>query len=256
MTSPLPRDAVAELIDIPATVLGEQVHRDEHILLWQVRGTTDFRVRDRCATSWDELTVRAAHALWIPAGAAHTVHVHANSTMLPTFFPVTTTATTMRGHRLVPVDNVRQSLILAHIQQATTAIRPPVNIGRQLLLLMEDAPEILDGLPTPTSAPARRVAHVIRFNPGVDRSAAELAAFAHASLRMVQRQFTTETGLPLTQWRTRARMAAGADLLRSGSSLDDVANRVGYADVSTFCRAFKSHYGVPTSEYLKRYTTA
>lgn len=244
---------IADLIHIPATDLAERVHTAEHLLLWQVRGGSDFTLLSPRRQEEQTLHLTAGHALWLPAGYRHTVHVHADSTLLPTFYPVTSTATRLAGPVVVPVDEVLTSLILAQIQLNTTAIQPVANIARQILALIEDAPKITDSLPTPTSEPARRIADAIRFNPGDDRSAAELAASVHTSLRSVQRHFTAETGMNLQQWRTRARLGAGAELLRDGGNLSAVANRVGYADVSSFCRAFKAHYGVPTREYLKRY---
>lgn len=251
MTTPPPD--IADLIHIPAADVPERVHADEHLLLWQVRGVSDFSVRSPDASDWAELRLTAGHVLWIPAGYLHSIHVHENSTMLPTFYPVATTATRLAGTVIVPVDDVLQALIHAQLQVHHTIIQPHANIARQILALIEDAPRVNDNLPTPTSEPARRISEAVRFNPGDDRSAVELAAFVHTSLRSVQRHFSAETGMNLQQWRTSVRVIAGAELLRSGSTLSAVAARTGYADVSSFCRAFKSHYGVPTGEYLKRY---
>jgi AraC-like DNA-binding protein len=244
---------IADLIHIPATDLAERVHTTEHLLLWQVRGGSHFELLHPHRRATRTLQLTTGHALWLPAGYRHTVHVHADSTLLPTFYPVASTATRLTGPVIVPVSEVLTSLILAQLQLNTTAIRPPADIARQILALIEDAPKVSDSLPTPTSVPARRIAEAIRFNPGDDRTVAELAASVHTSLRSIQRHFAAETGMNLQQWRTRARLSAGAELLRSGSSLAAVAHRTGYADVSSFCRAFKSHYGVPTGEYLKQY---
>ncbi|HIW90892.1 MAG TPA: AraC family transcriptional regulator [Candidatus Corynebacterium avicola] len=244
---------ISHLLHIPATNIPERVHHDLHLLLWQVRGVSDFMLRPPGSMSSHDIQLSAGHVLWLPVGYRHKVHVHANSTMLPTFFDAASTATSLNGPTIIPVDDILQSLILAQIQMNHTVIRPEANIARQILSLIEDAPKANDSLPTPTSEPARRIAEAIRFNPGDDRSASELAESVHTSLRSVQRHFTAETGMNLQQWRTRVRVIAGAGLLRNGSTLTAVAGRTGYADVSSFCRAFKSHYGVPTGEYLKRY---
>ncbi|WP_066584164.1 helix-turn-helix transcriptional regulator [Corynebacterium provencense] len=252
---PLPRsaDTAAALVHIPSTDLAERVHTGEHLLLWQVRGESDFRLRTPTDSTAEHRQLTAGHALWLPAGVLHSVHVNANSTMIPTFYPVASTATRLSGPVVVPVDPVLQVLILAQLQQTTTAIRPRANISRQVLSLLEDAPKIMDSLPTPTSSPARTIAEAIRFNPGDERTLAELAESVHTSLRTVQRQFTAETGISIRQWRTRVRLTAAAQLLRAGGTLAAVANRVGYADVSSFCRAFKAHHSMTTGEYLRRY---
>lgn len=251
MTTPPPENA--SLIHIPAADLPERVHTVHHLLLWQVRGLSDFSLRYPGTEGWSERRLTAGHVLWLPADYRHKVHVHEDSTMLPTFYPVRSTATRLTGPTVVSVDDVLQALILAQLQMNNTAIQPEANIARQILALIEDAPEVKDPLPTPTSEPARRIADAIRFNPGDDRTVAELAASVHTSLRSIQRQFAAETGMNLQQWRTSVRVIAGAELLRTGSTLAAVAKRTGYADVSSFCRAFKAHYGVPTGEYLKRY---
>lgn len=245
---------ITTLVHIPATDLPERTHSAEHLLLWQVRGTSDFTLRRANDEHWTDLRLTAGHALWLPAATRHRVHVHAESTLLPTFYPVVSTATRLRGPVIIPVNDVLQALILAQIQLHTTAIRPRANIARQILALVDTAPKVTDALPTPTNGPARQIADAIRFNPGDDRSTTELAASVHTSLRSIQRHFSAETGMTLQQWRTRARVSAGAELLRSGSTLAAVADRTGYADVSSFCRAFKAHYGMTTSEYLRRYS--
>lgn len=254
MPLPLSTDTASALVYIPPTELAERVHHMEHLLLWQVRGKSAFCLREEKSGRDEHHRLTAGHALWLPAGITHVVRVDANSTVIPTFYPVETTATRLTGPVVVPVDAVLQTLILAQLQQSTTAIKPHADIDRQVLALIENAPKVSDDLPTPTSPPARTIAGAIRFNPGDDRTLAELAASVHASLRTVQRHFTAETGVNLQQWRTRVRLSSGAELLRSGSSLSAVANRVGYADVSSFCRAFKSHYGMTTGEYLGRYS--
>lgn len=240
---------------VHATDVPERVHNDEHLLLWQVRGLSDFMLRRPDSTSSHDLQLSAGHVLWLPAGYRHQVHVHANSTLLPTLFDTTSTATSLNGPTIIPVDDILQALLLAQLQMNHTMIQPEANIARQILSLIEDAPKANDSVPTHTSEPARRIAEAIRFNPGDDRSASELAESVHTSLRSVQRHFTAETGMNLQQWRTSVRVIAGAELLRTGSTLTAVAGRTGYADVSSFYRAFKSRYGVPTGEYLERYVT-
>lgn len=221
--------------------------------MWQVRGTADFSLRRPDTHTWSDFQVTGGHALWVPVDYRHRAHVHENSTMLPTMYPAASTATRLTGPVIVPVSDVLQALLLAQLQVNHTVVQHRANIARQILALIEDAPKVNDNLPTPTSEPARRIADAIRFNPGDDRSAADLAASVHTSLRSIQRSFAAETGMNLQQWRTSVRVIAGAELLRSGSSLTAVAGRTGYAEVSSFCRAFKSHYGVPTGEYLRRY---
>lgn len=258
-------------VHVPAVDVLERVHDDKHSLLWQVRGTADIGVQVTAGPygaagagtdsgtdagtgrRFRTVTLTAGHALWIPAGVHHRLHVHADSTVLPTFHPVRTVDAHPTSVVTVPVGETLQTLMLVKLQQRATVIRPKVNISRQIAALIRDAPGIADDLPTPFSEPARRIAGILRAAPGDPRTLAELAASVHTSLRTVQRSFTAETGMTLNRWRSLARLGAGAELLRSGHGLAAVANRVGYANESSFCRAFKAHFGITTREYRRRY---
>jgi AraC-like DNA-binding protein len=250
---------ITDTVHIPAVDVVERVHDDKHALLWQVRGASGIGVRIPAAADGTPgrrlrtVTLTAGHALWIPAGIRHRLHVHAESTVLPTFHPVHIVDAHPTSVVTVPVGEALQTLILVKLQQRATVIRPRVNISRRIAAFIADAPAVTDSLPTPLNEPARQVAEAIRSDPGDDRTLAELAASVHTSLRTIQRSFTAETGMSLNRWRSLARLGAGAELLCSGRGLAAVANRVGYANESSFCRAFKTYFGITTSEYRRRY---
>lgn len=241
-----PRRASRRLY-LPSVHVPRRVHHDEHLLLWQVRGSADVILDD------ETCTLAAGHALWLPAGSDHALQVHENSVMLPMFFETADSATTLHRVSLIAVDRDLRTLFLACIQSQQTVIRPAANIARQILSIIEQQPAPSPKLPMPSTEAAAFVAESLRFNPGDDRSADELARGAHSSLRTVERAFKSETGMTLRQWRIRNRMETAGRLLRSAQSLEAVAHRVGYTDASAFRRVFKAHFGCTPSEYATRY---
>jgi AraC-like DNA-binding protein len=234
-------------VHVPPVSIPARVESDKHVLLWQVRGRSDFDV-DGEARRLDR-----GFALWVPVGTRHAFTTHANSVLLPMFFEVAETATTLRAPTVITVDRDLRTLFLAFVQSTYSIIRPHANIARQILALIEERPVLVTALPMPTSEAALIVAEALRFNPGDDRGVDELAESAHASTRTIERAFLAETGMTLRQWRIRNRMEAAGILLRARTTPDAVARRVGYANTSAFRRVFKGHFGITPSQYIARF---
>jgi AraC-like DNA-binding protein len=235
-------------VDLPPAAIPPRVHDDEHLLLWQVRGTSTLHV-DGVAH-----VLTMGHALWLPAGVGHRGTVHANSVLLPMFFPVASAATTLRRPTLISVDREMRNLFLAEVQMSYTVIQPAIDLSSQILALIESCPAASTLLPMPTSESARAVADHLRRNPGDPRGLTELAAQVHTSVRSLERIFLAETGTTVRAWRMQARMETAATLLRAGATVGAVASRVGYADAASLRRAFRRHYGMGPAEYAQTFS--
>jgi AraC-like DNA-binding protein len=61
--------------------------------------------------------------------------------------------------------------------------------------------------------------------------------------------FKEDMGMPPHQYILRMRLQEAARLLRSGSTVSEAASNVGYADASSFARAFKGYYGVQPGRF-------
>ncbi|MBK1787312.1 helix-turn-helix domain-containing protein [Prauserella cavernicola] len=232
---------------IPAISITGRREDRVHILLWQMAGTSDLVVEG------EVITLTTGHALWVPLGARHEFTVHADSVLMPVIFDAADTATTLHEPGLVTVSQELQTLMLAYVTAWNSIIKPEANLARQILGLIEESPVLSTTLPMPTSEPAQIIAETLRFNPGDTRSAVELAESVHASSRTIRRAFETETGMSLRQWRIHNRMEAASILLRSDTTLDAVAHRVGYTNVNAFRRVFQGHFGISPTEYVRRY---
>lgn len=234
---------------IPPTTSLEFQENHLHVLLWQARGAADVRVEGQ------QRTLTRGHALWIPVGTRHQFTVQANSATIPLFFDSTEIATTLREPTVIDVNADLRTLMLVYQVSFHTSVRPEANLARQILSIAEKSQTRPTALPMPSSEPARRVAETLRFNPGDTRSIEELAQSVHTSQRSIERSFRAETGMTLRQWRIRNRMEAAAALLRTETSPDTVALRVGYTNTESFRRVFREHYGATPLEYSRRFSS-
>lgn len=230
-------------LNIPAVALPTRVHTDHHVLLWQVVGCAGVTCGE------DQISLRQAHCLWLPARVSHLVEVEPDSITLPLTFDVETTATTLASLSLLPADPRLPTLALALIQAQLTSQDPPPNVRRQILSLLETTVGQTSKLVMPTSPAARSVAEALRFDPGDERLVQDWARLMATSTRSIERAFLRETGLTLQHWRLRCRMEAAALLIPHSSSIAAVAHRVGYENHSSFGRVFKAHFGVSPTEF-------
>lgn len=86
-------------------------------------------------------------------------------------------------------------------------------------------------------------------DPGRIPSMSEIAAELHVDPRTLRRQLSTEDA----SFRTlveEARTALSPGLFEIGLSVEEVAKRLGYAEASSFSRAFTRWHGVPPSHYV------
>lgn len=222
----------------------------DDLVLWQVLGQCDFEF------GTGAFTVRAGQGLWVPAGLRHSFRMHAGGALLPMALDGALHIPPFRRPTVFHVDAELQALLYAHMQQVTSRIQRDADIGPQVLRALTRQRVLPATLPMPTEGPAAVVAEALRADPSDDRSVGDLAEAAHASVRTIERAFLAQTGQTLREWRTRNRMDAAAEMLRRRVSPEAVAHRVGYASVSAFRRAFKTHHGMTPSAFTQRFGRA
>lgn len=98
-------------------------------------------------------------------------------------------------------------------------------------------------LPRLSSAIARQVADALVADPADTPRIRDLAAQFGVSDRTLERAFVAEAGMPLGEWRQRARIGRAIALLAGGLDVKDVALEVGYETPSAFVVAFKKYVG-------------
>ena len=75
----------------------------------------------------------------------------------------------------------------------------------------------------------------------------DLASRFYLSKYHMMRRFRAETGYSIHSYVTEKRLLLAQQLLQSGASLTDTAERCGYQDYSTFSRAYKKRFGCAPS---------
>lgn len=95
-----------------------------------------------------------------------------------------------------------------------------------------------------------QVKKLITENLSADLQRDELAAMAHVSPGYLGRVFKKETGMSLTDYITKKRMAMAKQLLvKTSLSITDISSRVGINYPSYFTKIFKEQTGVTPQEY-------
>lgn len=61
--------------------------------------------------------------------------------------------------------------------------------------------------------------------------------------------FSQKLGISFYRWVTQRRLIAAKNLIQEGKAMEEIAERVGFGDYTTFYKAFKKEYGISPSQY-------
>lgn len=107
-------------------------------------------------------------------------------------------------------------------------------------------------LPWPQSVLLQRICEALYEHPDDRRSLAEWGRVLGASPRTLTRRFEKETGISLREWRRRLRLFLAMEWLCAGTSVTEVALKLGYASTAAFTYMFRREVGSPPSEWRER----
>ncbi len=85
-----------------------------------------------------------------------------------------------------------------------------------------------------------------------DKPLGEMGSALGYSYSYLSRLFSAHMGSTLRQYYDRRRFERAVELLGESYSLAVIAEKLGFADAPTFCKAFKKYYNVSPGEYRKR----
>jgi AraC family transcriptional activator FtrA len=82
----------------------------------------------------------------------------------------------------------------------------------------------------------------------------ELSALANTSPRTLQRQFTARTGMSMSRWLIDERLTAARELLETTTlTIEQIAQRAGFASADLLRKHFATRFGIPPSRYREAF---
>lgn len=218
------------------------------VLTWASQGVITVAV-DRSV--W---VVPTQQALWIPAGAPHSVRMAGKGVLRQVYFADGATGRLAGGPSVVTVTPLLAALLRRACDLGELSRDAPEQ-ERLIDLLLDELIETPLGpidLPMPSDTRALIVAEQIHANPQQSpRDVRALSRGCGASVRTLERLFRSETGLSFGAWRQRARLVHAMTKLAEGSSVTQAGIAAGYAGTSAFVAAFRRLTGVTPGRYAK-----
>lgn len=106
-------------------------------------------------------------------------------------------------------------------------------------------------LPMPTDKRLGRLREWIMANPSDPGSIDSWAARMDISPRTLSRLVTRETGMSFGRWRTQLHLMLALQWMAQGTTVQDVADGLGYENASSFVVMFRKVLGETPGRYLK-----
>ena len=79
----------------------------------------------------------------------------------------------------------------------------------------------------------------------------DIAGRFYVSESTISQTFRKKMGVSFYRWVTQRRLIAAKLLIEEGKLMEEVAETVGFADYSTFYRAFRQEYGISPRQFSK-----
>lgn len=219
-------------------------HRKGQLIL-SLRGAVSCEVRDAL---W---LVPPQHAVWIPSGTSHRVHItqNANTYFLfiePNAAVMPDTCCTLSISPLI------KELIL-HLAEQDPAYPSDSKTARLANVLIEhlcDAPLKDLHLPISDDPKIKHITHALFAHPDDRTTLRQWADRLATSERSLARLVKNETGFSFGRWRQQLHLMIALSLLAEGQSVQNVAGNLGYDSVNAFITMFKKALGKSPTQYF------
>ncbi|MFD7551395.1 helix-turn-helix domain-containing protein [Streptomyces sp. NPDC059578] len=185
-------------------------------------------------------------ALWIPAGVPHSARFGTDSVIAVEVFYASSFRLPFRRVTTLNTTNDQRHLLLARMRSSTGPDNPDV-FSALTACRANRLP-----LPQPTGLATTYVAQELARRPSDARTATEWAQAAYTNSTSLRRAFRAETGLPLSEWRTRLRLNHSLTLLEQGHMVSAVAAWVGFS-TNGYILAFRRYFGQTPGTYVRNW---
>ncbi|MGO1297939.1 MAG: AraC family transcriptional regulator [Vibrio sp.] len=188
---------------------------------------------------------------WIPANCKHRAHALTNlegwliHVAMDSAYPVHPSVFVMDTFCHALLDK------LTHCSQDTF---PDIYLSYMVEIIGHELCQSHDtklAIPMPVDRRARKIAEHLLSQPEQIANRQQLTQRFGISTRTLSRIFIKETGLTFNQWRQLAKLITSMQWLLDGMSVQDVAERSGYSNVSAYISAFKQWFAETPGQFQK-----
>ena len=199
-------------------------------------------------------TVPASHALWMPPGVEHQVHMASAVEMRSIYFDPRVLRGTPRECQVLFVSPLLRELIVRAVEIAPLYDERGRD-GRVMRLIVDEVatlrPEPLS-LRMPGDPRLARLCERLLADLSATRSVEAMGRRVGLSGRSVMRLFPAETGLTFGRWQQQARLLKAFALFDQGLGVTQVALELGYSSPAAFTKMFRRLLGAPPRAILAR----
>ncbi|MEO5693369.1 MAG: helix-turn-helix transcriptional regulator [Usitatibacter sp.] len=243
----VPRAVSALANSFPA---GHEIHPHDHPraqLIFGLHGVMTIRA---AGSMW---TVPASHALWMPAGITHEIHMDSAVEMRSLYFEPRRVRELPHECQVLFVSPLLRELIVRAMDI------PPLYDehgpdGRVMQLIVDEIATLRPqpmGLRMPGDTRLARLCDLLLSDLSSTAAIAELGREVGLSERSVIRLFPRETGLSFGRWQQQARLLKAFALFDDGRGVTQVALELGYSSPGAFTKMFRRQLGVTPRSVLR-----
>lgn len=206
----------------------------------------------RVTTEGGAYVVPPQRALWVPAGAEHSLRMQGDVAMRTLYIEPRAAQGMPRDCMVVEVSPLLKALVLAAMEEPVLYDRRSRagQVMRLILTELRRAPRLPLSIPMPRDARLLRLCGSLLRHPNSDATFDHWAEHIGASARNLARLFQRETGLSFGAWRQQVRLVEALSLLSTGAPIGRVAEQLGYRSASAFSQMFRRALGRTPREYL------
>lgn len=242
---PRPVSALANSFSAGHTIAPHRHPRAQ--LIFGLHGVMTVRAAE---SMW---TVPASHALWMPPGIEHGVHMDSDVEMRSLYFEPRAVRSLPRDCRVMFVSPLLRELVVRAMEI------PPLydergRDGRVMQLIVDEIAALEPqpmGLRMPRDARLARLCERLLGDLAANASIPARGREVGLSERSVIRLFPLETGLSFGRWQQQARLLKAFALFDEGLGVTQVALELGYSSPASFTKMFRRQLGTTPRAALR-----